>query len=514
MAGISRGLVDVSPLTKLATDEIGLLPQPENPKYRCALVQVYVRSHEHGGYDKSGNGHRYDSITFANGIISAGISCQLMHYVHEEHENFFNVCRDFDAILLRCNPGMIKQDGGDQARFNDGMRELRHLGIHVWPSPEVMERMGAKNALSRISSLSISLEDTEAYNTPEEFAAGFKKSVAFRPRVIKQDRGSSGEGIWIVKLKSGNYCSSYGERCVSDDEDLTLLEACDDHIEEKTVGEFIEFCTKGKTEKAGTWETKSPGGYLTGGVVPGGQIVDQRFCPRIVEGEVRYSMVGDSLVDIIHMKPGEGHISTNFGTGCVFTHYSPDEPRFAELTSRFLQKDLPQLMRALGLEDHPIPLWWTADFILASEVGTPVEEEKWIVGEFNCSCVGMLQCSRASWTWENNPKAGHLDIPQEDIAVAASFAELLGQKALAILDGGRRTFVVKEPEQSLPQRRTSKARSQKSCDARNPLERVISEIKCMSKDLDRVTQAAILMAPLAGYLLAWALSSAAKPRQR
>ena len=31
--------------------------------------------------------------------------------------------------------------------------------------------------------------------------------MAFQPRVIKQNRGSSGEGIWIIKLKSGNYCT-------------------------------------------------------------------------------------------------------------------------------------------------------------------------------------------------------------------------------------------------------------------------------------------------------------------
>ena len=30
---------------------------------------------------------------------------------------------------------------------------------------------------------------------------GFKKTMAFQPRVIKQNRGSSGEGIWIIKLK-------------------------------------------------------------------------------------------------------------------------------------------------------------------------------------------------------------------------------------------------------------------------------------------------------------------------
>eukprot|EP00418_Pyrodinium_bahamense_P079869 CAMPEP_0179058656 /NCGR_PEP_ID=MMETSP0796-20121207/24960_1 /TAXON_ID=73915 /ORGANISM="Pyrodinium bahamense, Strain pbaha01" /LENGTH=56 /DNA_ID=CAMNT_0020755409 /DNA_START=8 /DNA_END=175 /DNA_ORIENTATION=+ len=56
--------------------------------------------------------------------------------------------------------------------------------------------------------------------------------MAFQPRVIKQNRGSSGEGIWIIKLKAGNYCSTFGERSCSDDELLDLMEANDNHSEE------------------------------------------------------------------------------------------------------------------------------------------------------------------------------------------------------------------------------------------------------------------------------------------
>ena len=69
-----------------------------------------------------------------------------------------------------------------------------------------MTNMGAKDALCKIANLGIGLIDTFAYYSPEEFAAGFKKTMAFQPRVIKQNRGSSGEGIWIIKLKSENYC--------------------------------------------------------------------------------------------------------------------------------------------------------------------------------------------------------------------------------------------------------------------------------------------------------------------
>merc|ERR1719288_618147 len=102
------------------------------------------------------------------------MSCQLIHYKHEEHDAFFTL----------------------------------------------MEKMGAKDALTKEAKMSIGLEDTLSYYDPREFAQGFKKSMAFQPRVVKQNRGSAGEGIWIIKLKAGNYCSEYGWRLCEDSEVL------------------------------------------------------------------------------------------------------------------------------------------------------------------------------------------------------------------------------------------------------------------------------------------------------
>merc|ERR1712227_596247 len=293
--------------------------------------------------------------------------------------------KQFDALIVRCNPGQIKADGGSQAKFDDGMREMRKLGIQVWPSPDVMEKMGAKDALCKVAKMNIGLEDTLAYYDEAEFAEGFKKTMKFQPRVIKQNRGSAGEGIWIIKLKSGEYCSTFGEASCADDELMGMMEANDNHAEEHTVAEFIEFCVKGRTDKSGEWTSKGVGKYLEGGKEAGGLLVDQRFCPRIVEGELRYNLIGDELVGVIHKKPKEGGISAVGGTGSIYTFYGPEEAKFANLTKNFLERDLEKIMPALGLESEPIPLWWTTDFILASPEGTAAEEEKWIVGEFNCS---------------------------------------------------------------------------------------------------------------------------------
>merc|ERR1712054_467032 len=118
-------------------------------------------------------------------MINAGMSCELLHYMKEEHDAFFANLEGYDAIIVRCNPGQIKADGGDQAKFDEGMRALRKKGKGVWPSPDVMEFMGAKDALTNIKDMHIGLPDTLSYYDEESFSAGFKKTMAFQPRVIK-----------------------------------------------------------------------------------------------------------------------------------------------------------------------------------------------------------------------------------------------------------------------------------------------------------------------------------------
>eukprot|EP00933_Yihiella_yeosuensis_P013335 TRINITY_DN12400_c0_g1_i7.p1 TRINITY_DN12400_c0_g1~~TRINITY_DN12400_c0_g1_i7.p1 ORF type:complete len:476 (-),score=146.19 TRINITY_DN12400_c0_g1_i7:297-1724(-) len=210
------------------------------------------------------------------------------------------------------------------------------------------------------------------------------------------------------------------------------MEANDNHAEEHTVAEVIEFCVNGRTAKSGTWTSKGVGKYLEGGKAAGGQLVDQRFCPRIVEGELRYNMVGDALVGIIHKKPKDGGISAVGGTGSIYTFYGPEEPKFMNLSDNFLNRDLSKVMPALGLAQEPLPLWWTTDFILASPEGTPAEQEKWIVGEFNCSCVGISKCLSA-YCKDDTPNACFTDIPAGDLKEAMAYGNLMGVKALGIL---------------------------------------------------------------------------------
>eukprot|EP00439_Symbiodinium_sp_Y106_P019871 s5633_g2.t1 len=71
----------------------------------------------------------------------------------------------------------------------------------------MMAIMGAKVTLCQVAMLSICSEDMRTY-TAEEFVTGFKKRLAFQPRGIKKNRGSSGEGSWITQRQPSSLCTS------------------------------------------------------------------------------------------------------------------------------------------------------------------------------------------------------------------------------------------------------------------------------------------------------------------
>merc|ERR1712117_829099 len=223
------------------------------------------------------------------------------------------------------------------------------------------------------------------YYSPDDLRTGFPKTVAFEKRVVKQNRGSAGEGIWIIELKNKIDCPNYGDRVAAMDEILVCKEANDNHVEEHTVEEFIEWCENGRTDKSGTWTSKGQGKYFEGGVEAGGQKVDQRFLPRIDEGESRFVMIGKKLYRVEHYVYIGG-----VGGETKTTIYPADAPDFPDTEA------LP----------HKTPL---------------------VIGEFNCSCLGLAGFLDA--------RGGNLlDLPADRMAMGEEMADKIGSLAREQLD--------------------------------------------------------------------------------
>merc|ERR1719440_2344271 len=353
-----------------------LQPSPPDAKYKLAVVQFKVPGAKNGGSDKGPDGNRIDSIPIANSVIEAGGACDLNLFDSEKNktdvEEFKSLTSKYDALIVRINPGQLSQgtEPGTQARFDDLMNAYIKEGKLVWSSPKIQTQMGAKDALVNIGKLNCGLEDTYAYYNEEDLIAGFKKTMAFQPRVIKQNRGSAGEGIWLCWLwdkakneKVAIYPSAtLGASSLDDDAYIKLMEMNDNHVEYHTVKEFLVFCVGGPDAAgAGTWASTFPGKYLEGGKEAGGQLVDQRLLPRIDEGEVRILMAGDTCQMAIHKKPMGGGLSA-VGGNSEYTYYTPDHPKYKGLVEK-LYADIPYLLPCLGLSNDPLPLLWTCDYI-------------------------------------------------------------------------------------------------------------------------------------------------------
>ena len=424
-----------------------LRPSPAGAKYKLCVVQFTVPGAKNGGSDKGPDGNRVDSIPIANSVIAAGGACDLVLYDAEDHAAFVETSAKYDALIVRINPGQLSQGTpeGTQAKFDDLMNEYIAKGKLVWSSPKIQTQMGAKDALVNIGKLNCGLEDTYAYYSEEDLIAGFKKTCAFQPRVIKQNRGSAGEGIWLCWLwdkesdtKVEIYPSkSLGEVSLDDDSYLKLMEMNDNHVEYHTVKEFMVFCVGGPdAEGAGTWTSTFPGKYLEGGKEAGGQLVDQRLLPRIDEGEVRILMAGDTCQMAIHKKPMGGGLSA-VGGNSEYTYYKPTDAKYKGLVEK-LYADIPELLPSLGLAGEPLPLLWTCDYIPKNpddwELGPydrscPDEKTEYTVGEFNCSCVGISMFQAVC-----GGEKTLADVPDEDYFEACQLTDLMGVKAIEMLD--------------------------------------------------------------------------------
>ena len=432
-----------------------LMPSPPNARYKLAVVQFKVPGAKNGGSDKGPDGNRVDSIPIANGVIKAGGACDLVLYDFQQNmrdtKQFESITSKYDALIVRINPGQLSQGTpeGTQARFDALMNKYIAQGKLVWSSPKIQTQMGAKDALVKIGHLNCGLADTFAYYSEQELIDGFKATCAFQPRVIKQNRGSAGEGIWLCWLwdratdkKVEIYPAKYfGEVRLGDDDYLKLMEMNDNHVEYHTVKEFLTFCVEGPTAAgAGEWKSTFPGKYLEGGKEAGGQLVDQRLLPRIDEGEVRILMAGDTCQMAIHKKPMGGGLSA-VGGNSAYTYFRPEHPKYAGLVQK-LYEDIPTLLPSMGLGGEPLPLLWTCDYIPKNPDNwpdgpyarnCPDELTEYTVGEFNCSCVGISKFQAVC-----GGEQTLADVPDEDYFDACELTDLMGVKAIEMLANARK----------------------------------------------------------------------------
>lgn len=309
-----------------------------------------------GGSDKGADGYRPDTQPMIDALKIRGYEAEVIFFERTKAQEIFDYVNEYAvAYVSRINPGNLK----DEAVYFEMLRALCQAGIIGMPHPDAMLKYGAKDALVQLTDTAFVPDDTYAYYTIAQFKEQFPKSLAMGERVLKQNRGSTGEGIWRVVIEQPSTMTPLPLTTR-----LKCTEAKDNHVEYFDLADFMTFCEQ----------------YIVG---DNGMLVDMPFLPRITEGEIRLLMLGDRPINVVHKKPAshEDAFSATLFSGAQYRYDSPEE--WQDLIDTFLPA-LPDIMTRLG--DYDLPLIWTADFILDTDENG---NDAYILGEINCSCVGF-----------------------------------------------------------------------------------------------------------------------------
>ena len=181
------------------------------------------------------------------------------------------------------------------------------------------------------------------------------------PRVLKQNRGNGGQGVWKVEPVSAPAGAASMVR---------VLEALRGALpEELPLAEFMARCED----------------YFAAD----GCIIDQPFQPRLPDGMIRCYMGVDRVVGFGHQHikalippPPEGPDSPAAQPGPRIMH-GPDAPSFQALRRKMEGEWTPQMMQVLGLDAASLPVIWDADFLYGPR--TASGEDTYVLCEINAS---------------------------------------------------------------------------------------------------------------------------------
>lgn len=301
-------------------------------------------------------------------LEAAGIRAEPVLYGEEGEELVRDRLLTFDGVLVWVNP---LDDGRDRSRLDPLLRELAARGIWVSAHPDVILKMGVKEVLYCTRGLGWGA-DTDLYISVDDFRERFPARLATSgPRVLKQNRGNGGQGVWKVAF------AAEGERTPRAERLVRVLHAQRGSVpEDLALGAFMARCES----------------YFAGG----GRIIDQAFQPRLPDGMIRCYMAqnkvagfGHQLIKALVSPPASG---VPEAPGPRIMH-PPDAPAFQNLRRRMEDEWVRAMQKLLDIPTASLPALWDADFLYGPKAADGADT--YVLCEINVSSVAPYPDSAA-----------------------------------------------------------------------------------------------------------------------
>ena len=302
--------------------------------------------------------HRFNPVFEA--LTALGVRAEPAIYSDDKADDVREQLLKLDGVLVWVDP---ISNGQNRTQLDGMLRDVASGGVWVSAHPDVILKMGVKEVLYRTKHLGWGT-DTHLYRTARAFNDQFPQMLqSAGPRVLKQNRGNGGQGVWKAELVSA---------AVHEPAIVRVLHACRGSVpEEMPLRDFMRSCEA----------------YFANE----GCIVDQPFQPRLRDGMIRCYMGADKVVGFGHQfikalipPPAEGPDSQAARPGPRIMHPA-SAPAFQALRTEMESEWTPQMMQLLDLDTESLPIIWDADFLYGPRGLSG--EDTYVLCEINASSV-------------------------------------------------------------------------------------------------------------------------------
>lgn len=297
----------------------------------------------------------------ADALRTAGLEPEPCIYAEEVEADVEAQLRAVNAVLVWVNP--IHEDR-DRRHLDAMLRRVAGCGVLVSAHPDTILKMGTKEVLFRTRTMPWG-SDVRMYTSFEELRRQLPQLLADGgSRVLKQNRGHSGLGIWQVeRAEPGRDTNAEVVRVRHAQRGSP--------IETLRLDAFLERCRS----------------YFENG----GLMLDQPFVERLAEGMTRCYLVGRTIqgfghqaVNALYPAPSGSLLEAPPQPGPRL-YSGPDDPRFQRLKRLMEDEWVPQLLDVVGVAEADLPVLWDADFLLGAKDADG--NDTYVLCEINVSSV-------------------------------------------------------------------------------------------------------------------------------
>lgn len=326
-------------------------------KFEQVLV-LEVESAKDKNKETEGGKYRRDSPWLVESFRKKGVKSEIIFIKAADTADVLAQRYPNTAFLGRVNPMDYAEISMNQ--YVELLDKLNKKGLLLGPIPEHMDRLGSKFILYELKDTTMGCEGILLHKLDDMKAnKGEMERIlpsGSPPRVLKMMRGSTGLGVWKLENKDG------GKVALTD----AYTQKTEVISRDDVMPMFLKLCAE--------------------------DAISMPFLPLIKDGEFRFLMSKDKILEVVHKKPvDESAFTATLRSGAIYTILNlQDNKKMVDAVVSWSH----DLMKTLNLSD--LPYWWSVDCIeeestgKAGEIPSSTPGRRLVLSEINCSCLGLV----------------------------------------------------------------------------------------------------------------------------